>query len=129
MYQLQVQAWNGYFCGTVEIYAGIGDLEKKAQVLQGFPNSPSDQRELMFGTFDPKIAGGGVAMRFHCTGGAGHAHVKVRMNAGYKSAGTVQSTLLSMAIEASAVDSFVHELLSLEQHNAGVASLRGLPQR
>jgi hypothetical protein len=126
IYQLQVQAWNGYFCGTVEIYAGIGDIEKMAQALQGFPNSPSDHRELVLGTFDPKFAGGGVAMRFHCTGGAGHSHVEVRMDSGFESAGTVQNTLLSLAIAAVGVDSFVQGLRTLELRSEGSAILPGV---
>ena len=50
--KLRVSAWNGDFGGVADIYEGIGDLDKAAGQLRGFPRNTSDMRELIFGTFD-----------------------------------------------------------------------------
>ena len=49
-------------------------------------------------------------MHFYCTGGAGHAHVEATFNAGSEVAGTIQTALLSMPLEAAAIDAFVQQL-------------------
>src|SRR5438477_5900173 len=53
---LRVLAWNGDFGGVAEIYEGVGDLHVAASNLRGFPNNPSDRREIVFGNFDRKCA-------------------------------------------------------------------------
>ena len=124
--QLCVSAWNGTFGGTAEIYEAIGDLEKAAAKLRGFPRSPSDRREITFGNFDRKCAGGGVKMRFHCIDNAGHAWVETIIDSNHESGGTLQTVLLSMALEATAIDTFVQELCTVGENRAGTAHLKGL---
>ena len=124
--KLRVSAWNGDFGGVADIYEGIGDLHKAATQLQGFPRNPSDTRELIFGTFDRKCAGGGVSMRFHCTDSAGHAHVETRIDSSVLSGGTFQTVLLALPIEATAVDLFVRELQRMEEDRSSTAHLTGL---
>lgn len=96
--QLCISAWNGSFGGTIEVYEAHGKLEKAAGTLAGFPLNPSDEREIVFGNFDRKSAGGGLRMRFHCVDGAGHAYVEAEMDSKYDSSGTVQT--VSAAIHA-----------------------------
>jgi hypothetical protein len=123
--ELCVFGWNGSFGGTVALYEGIGDLEQAAEQLRGFPRNPTDGRELIFGNFDPKYAGGGVKMRFHCIGGAAHSHVEVTLLSGSQSAGTKQTALLSIPVEAAAIDTFVQELNALGVNRTGKAYLHG----
>src|SRR6266404_6342584 len=82
--QLCVSAWNGTFGGVADIYEALGDLEEAAAQLRGFPRNPSDSREIIFGNFDRKFAGGGVSMRFHCVDGAGHAYVEATIDSNYR---------------------------------------------
>ena len=124
--QLRISAWNGKFGGAADVYEAIGDLEKAAAQLRGFPRDPSDRRELTFGNFDRKCAGGGIKMRFHCIGGAGHSNLEATIDSNCKSAGTVQTAVLSNAVEASAIDEFVRELHTLEANRKGTAFLKVL---
>jgi len=123
---LRVSAWNGAFGGVAEVYEAIGDLQAAAALLRGFPNSPADIREVVFGNFDRKFAAGGVRMRFHCIDGSGHAYVETTIDAKYETGGTVQTVVLAMPVEAAAVDRFVEELQRLESDRSGTARLRGI---
>jgi hypothetical protein len=127
--ELRISAWNGAFGGVVDLYEAIGNLQIAADRLRGFPNSASDRRELVFGNFDRKFAGGGVRMRFHCIDGSGHAYVEATIDAKYETGGTVQTVLLAMPVEATAIDKFVQELERLEAIRSGTAHLRGIGSR
>ena len=122
--KLHVAAWNGAFGGNAEVYEAIGDLRSAADRLRGFPNDPKDTREVVFGNFDRKCAGGGVRLRFHCIDGAGHAYVEGMIDSNCVSGDTVQTALLAMPVEAAAVDTFLEELVKLESDLAGTANLK-----
>jgi hypothetical protein len=62
-----------------------------------------------------------VGMRFHCIDGAGHACVEAKIESG----DTGQSVILSLPIEASALDSFITALSGLQKTFTGVAFLKG----
>jgi hypothetical protein len=144
--EILVSAWNGTFGGVTRIYVGIGGLKEAAERLSGFPNSPTDIREVIFGQFDlgPARVGqfevdrfaSGISMRFHCVNGAGHAYLDARVQSdnragtslgpGERPGRTIQTVALVMRIEATAVDTFVQELLRLEAIDAGAAHLRAL---
>jgi len=64
-------------------------------------------------------------MRFRCVDGAGHAYVEASIDANYESGGTIQTVLLSMPLEATAIDVFVQELQTLGLNRAGIAYLKG----
>ncbi|MGD0761434.1 MAG: hypothetical protein ABR921_21255 [Candidatus Sulfotelmatobacter sp.] len=122
--ELRVSAWNGTFGGSADLYVAIGRLEETAVQLHGFPDSPSDTRELTFGSFDPKFVGGGVRMHFYCADGAGHSRVEANIESRRDSAEFAQSVHLLLPIEAASVDTFVEELRQLGVSRAGVARLR-----
>jgi|ERR1700722_8007435 len=124
--QVCVTAWNGAFGGLAEIYAGISTLSEAAANISGFPNNPSDTREIVFGNLERKYAGGGVRLRFHCIDGAGHSYVEALIDSNSLEGGTVQTALLAMRVEATAVDMFVQELKRMEANRTGTAFLRGL---
>ena len=126
--ELRLSAWNGAFGGTADVCGAIDDFEEAATQLRGFPRNPADRREIILGNFDRKCAGGGVKMRFHCIGGAGHPYVEATIDSNRKSAGTVQTVVLSMPVEAAAVDAFVQELHRVGATRAGTAFLKGLEQ-
>jgi len=125
--QVRVSAWNGAFGGTAEVYVGIGKLEEAAAQPKGFPNDPSDTREVVWGAFGSQSAGGGVSMRFYCADASGHAYVDAKIQSDSLPGKPVQFVNLSQPIEASAVDSFVDELRLVGVRKAGVARLEGVP--
>lgn len=124
LYDVRVSAWNGAFGGVAEVYVEIGGLEEVAEKLSGFPRSPADVREIVFGAFGRECAGGAASMRFYCMDQAGHAYVESRIESDVESAGVVQYAIISMPIEAAAIDSFVSDLRRLERGRSGTAVLK-----
>jgi hypothetical protein len=124
--QIRISAWNGSFGGTADVYVGLDQLQETATKLQRFPLDPSDVREVTFGGFGPKSAGGGVTMRFYSADRAGHTYVDSKIESGYASAGKAQSVTMTVPIEPAALDSFVKELSQLGADQAGQAYLRGV---
>lgn len=125
MIKVRVSAWNGLFGGASDVYVGVDQLGEAAAQLEGFPKTLSDVREVMLGAFGPEYAGGGVSMRFYCADGSGHSYVDSRIESDYESARKSQSAVLSLPIEAAAVDSFVEELRCLNAERKGAAHLKG----
>ena len=119
--KLNVSAGNGVFSGESWVYEG--GLSEIADHLVGFPESPSGTRSILIGTFDPRCAGGGIQMRFHCIDGAAHAYDEVRIDSKYAVGGTIQTVTLTVPVDAAAVDSFVVALRRLAAMRAGVARL------
>jgi hypothetical protein len=121
---LRVKAWNGAFGGVTELYTAVGALRAAAQQLQGFPTSPSDNREIRFGNSNRKGAAGGIRMQFRCVDGAGHAYVDATIDSNYLTGGTIQTVVLAVPVEAAAIDTFAQELERLERERSGTAYLR-----
>jgi hypothetical protein len=69
--EIGISASNGAFSGMAAAYIGTNELDKAASVLEGFPRTVEDTRELSLGTMDPNFAGGGVTLRFFL-----HGHVR-----------------------------------------------------
>lgn len=122
--KLRVAAWNGLFGGAAGIYAAIGELQAAATQLRGFPISPADERRIALGCLDRKFAGGGINMHFHCVDGAGHSYVEITIDSNCQTGGTIETVVMTMPIEATAVDEFVEELAQLELKRTGKANLR-----
>ena len=121
-----ISAWNGSFGGAADVYTEADQLKEAAAVLQRFPLDLSDVREVTFGEFGPKSAGGAVSMRFYCGDRAGHTYVDSKIESGHDSAGKAQSVFMTLTIEPAAVDSFVEELRQLGANQAGQARLNGV---
>jgi len=124
LFELRISASNGAFAGTAEVYVAIGGLASAAARLEGFPRSPADARDLVFGAFGPNRAGGGASMRFYCGDGSGHARVDLKIESSCDRSDRIESAGFSLPIEASAVDIFVDELRRLESARQGIASLK-----
>lgn len=123
--EVRISAWNGAFGGAAYIYASIGGLEEVATRLEGFPQHPTDVREVTLGGFGPAWAGGGVRMRLHCADASGHAYLELEIESEGLEGRPSQSVHMSMAVEAVAVDSFTEELRSAGARRGGVARLEG----
>ena len=125
LFDIRVSAWNGAFGGVAQLYVEIGGIEELADKLSGFPRDPKDVREIVLGAFGREFAGGAASMRLYCADKAGHAYLESRIESEYESAGVVQYALISMPIEAAAIDSFVSDLRRMEKDGSGTAILQG----
>jgi hypothetical protein len=124
--EVRISAWNGSFGGAADVYVGLDQLRETAAKLQGFPSDPSDVREVTFGPFGPKSTPGRrVSVRFYCADRSGHAYVDSTIESDFDKTGKVQSAILSLPVEAAAVDSFVADLRRLGTERAGTAHLKG----
>jgi hypothetical protein len=122
--EVQVFVGNGRFCGTANVYVGIGQLSEAASLLQGFPQQSSDRREVIFGAFGRNYAGGGVRLRFYCKDSAGHAVVEATIEADHIGEEPAESAVVLANIEPASLDLFVPQLRLLEANFSGTASLR-----
>jgi hypothetical protein len=128
--EAEVTASNAIFSGAARTYIGIEYLAEAAQLLDGFPRNKIDIRELEFGAFGRRFAGGAAHLRFFCNDSAGHAVVEPRIasenesNTGSNWNFPEQNALFFEEIEASAVDEFFSQLRQLNKSKSGVASLR-----
>jgi hypothetical protein len=123
--KVRISAWNGCYGGVADVYVAIGELQNVASKLEGFPQHPNDVREHAFGEFGRSSAGGAARIRCYCVDRAGHAYIESKMESEYETGGVVQSVVLSMGIEANAVDSFIVGLRRLETDGSGIAFLKG----
>jgi len=126
--EVGISVSNGRFSGTARAYINHDDPENAATLLETFPRTPSDTREIGFGTMDAQYAGGGVWLRFFCTDGAGHAAVEIRLNDESKPnthrwLRPAQSAHFFANVEASAIDDFVRELRAFDPYESGSAWL------
>ena len=117
--EIDISASSDRFSGRARAYIGLDDLNEAALKIKGFPRSNSDQRDLAFGTFDPKFAGGGMSLHFFCKDLAGHIIVVVRIQSeplpdcNHWSA-PPESVHFFAYVEAHAIDVFVKELTNFE---------------
>jgi hypothetical protein len=124
--EVRIIVGNGRFCGTTNVYVGTGGLTEAARVLEGFPKDVRDTREVEFGNFGPKCAGGAVRLQFRCKDLAGHSEVCAVIEDDYNSPEPVQSATVFLDFEPAALDEFVVSLRKLEADLRGCADLRAL---
>lgn len=122
--ELKASAWNGSFGGSTCLWVAQGELDDAANQLAGFPVSLADRREVTFGAFGPKFAGGAITLKFACIDGAGHCQVNVSMESDYdrRDIWAERVEMLS-AFEPAALDQFVKEMRELNSSLAGSAVL------
>ncbi|MGA2653191.1 MAG: hypothetical protein ABSF28_21925 [Terracidiphilus sp.] len=128
--ELFISASNKTFAGGASPYVDHGKPANLAAILQGFPKSASDVRELEFGTSGDGFAGGYVHLRFSCRDKAAHAIVEIQMESKNETRPDAQwnyareTAHFFAAIEPSAVDDFVSELRQFDKDNRRSAWLR-----
>ena len=123
VFEIRISAWNGKFGGSTAVYVPLGGLKEAATKIEGFPRHPSDKRELQFGVFGHKWAGGAVNMLFYCRDAAGHALVEAKIESQHGGTPKAESALFFVSVEATAVDAFVEDLRRLEADQSGTAIL------
>jgi len=121
---VRVQASNGLFSGTAELYEGLDLFTGLAAKISGFPTSKADSRDTELGTFNPAVGGGGAKLSLRCTDGLGHGLLSIRLrNDPKRGAGTAE---FKIAVEANAIDAFVQELGAVQLEVGATAGLHGL---
>lgn len=124
--EVRIAVGNGRFCGTTNVYVATGGLVEAARVLEGFPKDVRDSREVEFGSFGPKSAGGAVRLRFQCKDLAGHTEIRAELEDDYLSLGNVESATIFLDFEPAALDEFVVTLRRLEADRESRAELRAI---
>jgi hypothetical protein len=117
--QITLSAWNGEFGGSTEMYLSHGELIEAASVLEGFPQSPKDERTLKLGDFRPD-GFGGTDLRFYIKDLAGHPWVKASLHTKDHD----QTVTLHAPFELAALDSFVSEMKKIEDEMYSTAFLK-----
>ena len=123
--KIRISAWNGSFGGDAAIYVDTERLKETASELRGFPASVSDVRELSFGGFGPRCAGGAASLRFYCIDGSGHARLDAKIESDYDRAGKAESVTMTLSIEPAALDRFVQALDKLDPKEGAQVFLEG----
>ena len=112
--EYRIEASNGAFCGTAEVYAQHGIHNRWANLLSGFPWDADDRRQLHCGSTSPKQAGGFADLCFSCVNASGHAALEIVLVSEWNSSGEpLESVRMQLKITAAAVDRFVEELKAL----------------
>ena len=117
--KVRIYASNGEFGAAADVYVAVGGLAEAAAILEGFPRSPSDTRELVLGSFGPEWAGGGVRLHSDCKGAAGHAFVEVTVESDNDDSRPFETAHFFVGVEADAVDILVSGLRHIEAERAG----------
>jgi hypothetical protein len=123
MIELQFAAFNGRFGGTANVYMEHTRLSEAAKNLEGFPLNASDRKEISFGAFGPRFAGGGVRLRFYCKDLAGHVVVEATIEDDYGNLETTESATVVLNIEPAGIDEFILGMRRLESELSGSATL------
>jgi hypothetical protein len=121
--ELKVSAWNGTFAGSTRLYVGQGDLADTATLLAGFPVGLKDRREVTFGAFGSKSAGGAMNLKFSCIDGAGHCRLHLMLEADYDRRDAAERVEMLCPFEPAALDQFVEQMRELSSSLTGSAVL------
>jgi hypothetical protein len=119
MLEITFSAWNGEFGGVTKMYLEHGRLIEAASLLEGFPQSPKDERKLKLGDFRPD-GFGGAALRLYIKDLAGHPYVEVLLH----TEGHAQTVTLNAPFELAALDRFVSEMKKIEDEMDSTALLK-----
>ena len=111
--KLRISATNGEFAGVADVYVSPEGALELATKLDSFPRSPLDTREVLLGSFGRAQAGGAAKVRLFCSDSCGTSWVEVQIESGVEVAGSVQTTLVVVPVEATGIDKFLLELRAL----------------
>jgi hypothetical protein len=121
--ELKVTAWNGRFGGTTKLWVAQDELAEVAGIIEGFPRSHSDRREIVLGAFGPKFAGGAMSIGFSCIDQAGHSRLQIMIESDDQGLPEPESVKLISPFEPAALDRFVEEMKRLSSNLQGCATL------
>ena len=119
---IEVFVSRGRYAGSSRIFAGLDELGLIADKLEGFPNSPDDERTFELGVEGNVYAGGHMAVSAHTVDSLGHSVVDIEIvdDDDRYSAG---SACFTVSVEAAGIDRFVQGLRAAQYARAGVARL------
>lgn len=122
--EVVVSASSGLFSGQVNLYGGPNELEDVAELLQGFPVSSTDRREIHLGQDD--LSGyGTVKLSVYCTDSTGHLAIEVTMRTFPASLSKRQeSAVVVIPAVVGDLDRFVVELRGANNQVGAHAALR-----
>lgn len=123
--RLDVSMADGAFAGRVDVYESPDLAATLATELRGFPQSPTDRREIVLGSFDRAAAGGGIRLVFRCLDRSGHAVVEAELEDQPMDGSAPRSVRLRMPVDAPAIDAFVADLNGWSAKVASEMVLRG----
>lgn len=122
--ELKVSAWNGSFGGSACLYIGQGELADIATLLAGFPVGLEDRREVTFGAFGSKFAGGATNLKLSCIDDAGHCQLHMTIEADFAQRDSLAERVeMLCAFEPAALDEFVGQMRKLNSSLTGSAVL------
>jgi hypothetical protein len=122
---LAISVADGLFAGTAEIY-GVEAALELATALEGFPRSPTDQREVTLGSRDARVADGWVQFSCRCRDRAGHPVLEVELcNKSAVSGLSPRTAHMHLRVEAPAIDAFVHALRTWRYETGSAVTLSG----
>ncbi len=120
---IEIVASSSRFAGATRVYAALDELTRFAEVLSGFPKSPDDERQYVFGTKDVNMAGGYCALRFYCRDAAGHAAVEIEFEDDGRYYSEASAAFTMFPVLAAEIDKFAAALKSIERTRSGEARL------
>lgn len=126
MGEVTISASNGRFSASVETYVDFDVLSNLAHTIEGFPANATDTRVFEFGSLDPSFAGGGVRLQFLCKNAVGKSQVDVQMRGDPHVRGFAETSSFSIAVEATAIDTFVARLKQTKFELGSSVSLSGV---
>ena len=125
--ELRVQASNGRFAAVCDLYAPHTAPSELAALIEGFPRSADDAREVVLALLHLKFAGGGVRMIFRCTDPLGRAEVHLDVQQPIGNGPERETASFAVGIEPAAVDRFVAAVRRMHSEVGSHAHLRSLP--
>ncbi|MEP7009099.1 MAG: hypothetical protein ABJC13_02140 [Acidobacteriota bacterium] len=120
---IKIRGWNERFSGTTFIYAECSSLSGLAAQIAGFPKGIPDERVFVFGSKDPRVAGGYCRLRLRTIGGVGHAMLDIEIDDKSEHDDSPGLAAFSNPIAAASVDDFVGALRRVEFARKGDAML------
>lgn len=102
--QLEINASNGVFTGSTDIYCNVSDLAEIGRALQTFPKAIGDEYKYEYGSSDPAVRFyRHFVLRVYTVGGWGKCALQVSMNENH-SEPYEGVCLFSMPVEPSSIN-------------------------
>jgi hypothetical protein len=124
--EVRISVENAEFRGSTNVYVSKGELLEVAETLKGFPRNSSDTREVVFGSFGPKMAGGAVRIEFCCKG-ADRPAFRAVIEEDYRQGDQAQCATVFANFDPAALDEFLIQLQQVEdRHNPATLNINSI---
>jgi hypothetical protein len=127
--EVRIVAQNAEFKASADVENG--KLIEVATLIEGFPTSSQDTREVVLGAFGNNFAGGAAELQFFCKDSAGHSTIRVTIESDERSLRAPtpkqiekpECAVLYIDFEPAELDIFVAQLKQVERTLKGSAIL------